>query len=85
MGDWSNGPVVEDPLIYLLVHWDIEGVIHPEQGRHLAERMDQILPALTVEGGPDLAARMEQAIPGLTAARMTDEWLQMPLSVSSKA
>lgn len=76
MGDWSKGPPVEDPLIYLLVHSDCEGVIHAEEGRHLAARMEQLVPALTVEGAPDFAARMEQAIPNLTVERMTDEWLR---------
>ena len=76
LGDWNNGPAVEDPLVYLFAHSDSTGVIHPEEGRHLAARLEQILPTLTVVGGPDLAARMEQAIPNLTAARMTDEWLQ---------
>ena len=75
LGDWSEGPSVEDPLVYLFVHSDCDGVIHPEEGRHLAVRLEQILASLTVVGGPDLAARMEQAIPNLRAARATDEWL----------
>jgi hypothetical protein len=75
VGDWSKGPVVEDPLLYLLVHSDNGGVIHPEEGRHLAARLEEIVPDLTVVGGPDLAERMERAIPHLTAERMTDEWL----------
>jgi hypothetical protein len=75
IGDWSKGPVVEDPLLYLLVHSDTGGVIHPEEGRHLAARLEEMVPDLTVVGGPDLAERMERAIPHLTAQRMTDEWL----------
>ena len=50
-GDWSSGPPVEDPLLYLLVHSDIEGVIHPEEGRHLAARLEQMLPDLDDSGG----------------------------------
>ncbi len=77
-GDWADGPAVEDPLLYLIVHSDADGVIHPEEGRHLAARLEQILPALTKQGAPDLAARLEQFVPGLTVERnwMTDEWLE---------
>jgi hypothetical protein len=75
-GDWANGPAVEDPLLYLIVHSDSEGVIHPNEGRHLAARLEQILPTLTIEGAPDLAARLEHFLPGLTAGRLTDEWLE---------
>lgn len=74
MGDWSNGPPVEDPLLYLLVHSDVEGVIHPEQGRHLAARLEQLLPALTVDGANK--SRYEQLLPGLTIERLTQEWLE---------
>jgi hypothetical protein len=76
MGEWTNGPAVEDPLLYLIVHSDCEGVIHPKEGRHLAARLEQILPTLTIEGAPDFPARLEQFIPGLTAGRLTDEWLE---------
>jgi hypothetical protein len=76
MGDWGNGPAVEDPLLYLLVHSDGEGVIHPEQGRHLAARLEQLLPALTVDGANESAARYEQLLPGLTIERLTQEWLE---------
>jgi hypothetical protein len=77
-GDWANGPAVEDPLLYLIVHSDLDGVIHPEEGRHLAARLEQILPALTIEGAPDLAARLEQFLPALTVERnwMTHKWLE---------
>src|SRR3979490_2672064 len=60
MGDWSKGPAVEDPLMYLLVHSDTEGVIHPEEGRHLAARLEQLLPDLTVAGANESAARYER-------------------------
>ena len=77
-GDWVNGPAVEDPLLYLIVHSDCDGVIHPEEARHLAERLEQILPALTIETAPDLAERLEKFLPGLTVERnwMSQEWLE---------
>ena len=76
MGDWSKGPAVEDPLMYLLVHSDTEGVIHPEEGRHLAARLEQLLPDLTVAGANESAARYERMLPSLTIERLTQEWLE---------
>jgi hypothetical protein len=76
MGDWSKGPAVEDPLLYLLVHSDVEGVIHPEEGRHVAARLEQVLPALTVAGANQTAARYERLLPNLTIERLTQEWLE---------
>jgi hypothetical protein len=76
VGDWTSSPAVEDPLIYLLVHSDGEGVIHPEQGRRLAARLEQLIPALSVEGANATAARYEQFAPGLTIERLTLEWLE---------
>jgi len=75
-GDWADGPYVEDPLIYLFVHSDIDGVIHPSEGCHLAERLEQILPALSVDGPHHEAERYEQLVPGLTVGRVTREWLE---------
>lgn len=46
-GDW--GTVPEDPLLYLLVHSDCDGAIHPEQGRALATRLGELLPKLDPE------------------------------------
>ncbi len=75
-GEWANGPAVEDPLLYLFVHSDIDGVIHPSEGRHLAERLEQILPALNIEGASHTAERYEQFVPGLTVGRMTQAALE---------
>src|SRR5215831_1783016 len=42
MGEgWAKQPI-EDPLYYLLVHSDCDGVIHPEEGRHIAARLEQL-------------------------------------------
>ena len=76
VGDWTNGPAVEDPLLYLLVHSDAEGVIHPEQGRHLAARLEQLLPALTIDGANKSAAVYEELLRGLTIERLTLGWLE---------
>lgn len=45
---WATQPV-EDPLLYLLVHSDCDGVIHPEEGRHIAARLEQLLPAIEAQ------------------------------------
>jgi hypothetical protein len=44
-GEWDSPPG-DDPLLYLIVHSDCDGVIHPEQGVHLARRLEQLLPNL---------------------------------------
>lgn len=76
-GDWSNGPAVEDPLLYLIVHSDIEGVIHPEEGRHLAARLEQIMPLLDESGGGpqirSMTATTRQFIDGLRRAALAGE------------
>jgi len=74
-GEWGGGPPVEDPLVYLIVHSDIDGVIHPSEGRHLAARLEQLLPVLTIEGASQAAERYEQFLPGLTLGRMSHEAL----------
>lgn len=47
---WDSLPI-EDPLIYLLVHSDCDGVIHPEESRHLAARLEQLAPLMPENEG----------------------------------
>jgi len=49
-GDWDHVPG-DDPLIVFLAHSDCDGVIHPEQGVHVAKRLREIAPKLPDEGG----------------------------------
>lgn len=44
-GEWDRPPG-DDPLLYLIVHSDCDGVIHPKEGRHLAGRLEQLAPKL---------------------------------------
>ena len=44
-GDWDSPPG-DDPLLFLLAHSDCDGVIHPEQGIHIAARLEQLLPLI---------------------------------------
>jgi hypothetical protein len=44
-GEWDHPPG-DDPLLYLIVHSDCDGVIHPREGRHLAARLESLLPKL---------------------------------------
>jgi len=44
-GEWDSIPG-DDPLLFLLVHSDCDGVIHPQHGVHLADRLEQLLPLL---------------------------------------
>jgi hypothetical protein len=44
-GEWDSPPG-DDPLLYLLVHSDCDGVIHSEEGRQIADRLEQLLPLM---------------------------------------
>jgi hypothetical protein len=46
-GEWDRIP--EDPLILLLAHSDCDGEIKPEHALLLADRLEQLLPALPDE------------------------------------
>ena len=71
MGEWDSPPG-DDPLLFLLVHSDCDGVIHPEQGVHIARRLEQLLPLLdeSASGGHLTSVRdkTQQFIDGLKAA-----------------
>lgn len=44
-GDWDHVPG-DDPLIVLLGHSDCDGVIHPQHGALIADRLEELLPKL---------------------------------------
>lgn len=70
MGEWGS-QVPDDPLIYLIAHSDCDGVIHPAQGRPLADRLEQLLPKLgDGQGWPE---RTRQFIRGLRDAASRGE------------
>jgi len=76
-GEWSFVPG-DDPLLFLIVHSDCDGVIHPEQGIHIARRLEQLLPFLdgTEEIGhirPHMRGKTQQFIDGLKAAAAAGE------------
>ena len=76
-GEWHTVPG-DDPLLYLLVHSDCDGVIHPEQGVHVARRLEQLLPLLddTEALGhiqPHMRGKTQQFIDGLQAAAAAGE------------
>ena len=50
-GEWGSFVPGDDPLLYLIVHSDCDGVIHPQQGVHIADRLEQLLPKLDDSGG----------------------------------
>jgi hypothetical protein len=54
-GEWDEMPA--DPLILLIVHSDCDGEIKPEHAGPLADRLEELLPKLTDEGGGHIAAR----------------------------
>jgi hypothetical protein len=76
-GDWNGKVPGDDPLLYLLVHSDCDGVIHPEQGKDIAVRLRELLPKLDEEksGGhiASMHATTQQFIDGLEAAATAGE------------
>ena len=76
LGDWGRMP--GDPLIILIAHSDCDGVIHPEHGRPLADRLEQLLPLLPEgDGGGhigDWREKTQRFIDGLReAARLGED------------
>jgi hypothetical protein len=82
MGEWPETPA--DPLLVLIAHSDCDGEIRPEQAGPLADRLEELLPALertdaeegafghiAARGGYAGAAR--KFIDGLRAAVAADE------------
>jgi len=71
LGEWDSVPG-DDPLMFLLVHSDCDGVIHPQHGGHLADRMEQLLPLL--DGGVyRVRENTERFIDGLRKAAAAGE------------
>ena len=75
-GEWDSVPG-DDPLLYLLVHSDCDGVIHPEQGVHIARRLESLLPLLdeSASGGhlTSMRGKTQQFIDGLKTAALAGE------------
>jgi hypothetical protein len=72
-GEWGTFVPGDDPLLFLIVHSDYSGVIHPAQGIHIARRLEQLLPLLddTEAIGhirPSMRAKTRQFIKGLRSA-----------------
>lgn len=47
-GEWRTVPA--DPLLYLIVHQDCEGVIHPQHAAPLADRLESLLDRIPETG-----------------------------------
>lgn len=75
-GEWDRIPG-DDPLLYLIVHDDDEGAIHPEQAIHLARRLEYLLPLLdeSASGGhiTSVKGRTQAFIDGLCKAAAAGE------------
>ena len=76
-GEWDSPPG-DDPLLFLIVHSDCDGVIHPQQGIHIARRLEQLLPLLDDAEAighirPHMRAKTQQFIDGLKAAAAAGE------------
>lgn len=76
-GEWDAMPA--DPLIILIAHSDCDGEIKPEHCTPLADRLEELVPLLSDEGGGHIAARggfkgaTEKFIAGLRAAAEAGE------------
>jgi hypothetical protein len=71
-GEWGFVPG-DDPLLFLIVHSDCDGVIHPAQGIHIARRLEQLLPLLDDPDAGWLQDRTRKFIDGLKAAAAAGE------------
>ncbi len=77
-GEWGSFVPGDDPLLYLIVHSDCDGVIHPEQAVHIARRLESLLPLLddkeaTGHIRPSMRAKTQQFIDGLKLAAAAGE------------
>lgn len=66
-GEWG-GDVPDDALLYLIVHSDCDGVLHPAQAGPLADRLEQLLPLLEDNPHEEWPRRTRQFIDGLRYA-----------------
>lgn len=69
MGEWNTAP--DDALVYLFMHQDCEGVIHPAQAAPLADRLEELLPLLHGDGGGHIGSyrdKTQKFIDGLRKA-----------------
>lgn len=55
LGDWDETP--EDPLLVLLAHADNEGRIEAHHAGPLADRLEELIPALEKLADPDVRGR----------------------------
>jgi hypothetical protein len=77
MGEWGSMPG-DDPLLWLIVHSDCDGVLHPEQGALIAARLEELLPQLDDihaigHISPSMRAKTQAFINGLRAAAEAGE------------
>lgn len=70
-GEWKKTP--KDPLIVLFSHSDCEGVIHPEQGIPLADRMEELLDLIPSSYYLDYREMTKNFISGLRLAASRGE------------
>jgi len=80
-GEWGSFVPGDDPLLYLIVHSDCDGVIHPEQAVHIARRLESLLPLLDDKEAighirPSMRAKTQAFIDGLRAAVKAGEDIQ---------
>ncbi len=71
-GEWGAS-VPDDALLYLIVHSDCDGVLHPAQAAPLADRLEQLLPELEDNPHEEWPRRTRQFIDGLRLAAAAGE------------
>jgi hypothetical protein len=70
-GEWEETP--KDPLLVLLVHYDCDGYIKPEQAGPLADRLEDLIPKLPEQSKLRWQSTTEQFIKGLREAAAKGE------------
>ena len=75
-GDWTASGTPSDPLIILIAHYDCQGYILPEYCGILADRLEELLPAIEEDPFPTrdwMISKTEQFIKGLREAEELDQ------------
>jgi hypothetical protein len=80
-GEWGEKlPTLRDgtfdPLLLLLVHSDGDGVLHPYHAKLIADRVEELIPLLPLDGGGHIGVYADKArklVDGFRAAHAANE------------
>lgn len=70
-GEWLTAE--GDALVYLIAHSDCDGVLHPPQANALADRLEELLPKIPIDGIEGTRDKTRRFINGLRNAVTSGE------------